>query len=70
MTIDPKNFPHIQDLDLPVEHRFYKTIVFDTDKQEYYNKKSDMYLTEEDMKYLDIPPPESLPGYVKTKNDN
>jgi len=65
MTINPKNFPHIQDLDLPTDHRWYKVIVFDTDKQEYYNKRSDMYLTDDDIKYHNLPHPETLVGYVK-----
>ncbi len=37
--------------------------MFDVDKQEYYNKRSDIYLTEDDVKYHKLPVKEELPGY-------
>lgn len=58
------NFPHL---------------LFDNTSNEYYNQQTDIYLSDDDYKYLRLPPPElvpfltrpltaSIPVYIETHN--
>ena len=48
------------DLNLPRDHPFYKIFVYDTKEGKWYNKRTDIYLSDDDVIYHKLPDPSTL----------
>jgi len=49
-----------KDLRLPTDHPLYAHIVYDTVEQRWYNRVTDIYLSDDDVIYHKLPDPSTL----------
>lgn len=42
-------------ISLPENHPMHGTLVWDTKEKQWYNKKTDIYLSEDDVQYYNLP---------------
>lgn len=51
----------------PKDHIMYDRIVYDSDAREYYDNYTDMFLTEDDIKFYGLKPYEQIPTPLPEK---
>lgn len=42
-------------IQLPKDHPLHKIVVYEPDEGQYYNTQTDIFLTDDDVKYMNLP---------------